>query len=250
MDKSYKLTKGVVFSTLSLEIPSAVAVALEAGMATLETTFAKGGMDVWVRDISDPGIYHQSMTLNDAASHFRGKRQRSVSFAESDSASSSSEKLGAKLKSMSIRATQSRPVGTSFKDDPDLVTLTRADASAMVRDRKLDRHRVAGVLNYYPENSLVKQDFSRASIHDFVARATMVAEAIGEDKAVARIATDELLDCGGANNLNEWWRKSSSRQKALLLSSRRHLRVDQVHTGPLNNMGCPFGQADLVKKEN
>jgi hypothetical protein len=247
MDKSYKLTKGVVFSTLSLEIPSAVAVALEAGQATLETTFGPKGVDVWVRDLSDPNVYHQSMDLTDAASHFRGKRQRSVSFKENSSANSSDEGLGAKLKDVRIRATQSRPVGTR-EPGLDLVTMTRADASAMVEDRKLNRHRVAGVLNFYPDKSLVKQDFSRASIHDFVARATVVAEAIGEDKAVARIATNPELDCGGASDLHEWWRKSSSRQKAILLSTKKDLRVDLVHTGSLNNMGCPFGAADLVEK--
>jgi hypothetical protein len=120
-------------------------------------------------------------------------------------------------------------------------------ATAFVNARGLDKHRVAGVLNKYPSDSLVIQDFKREHLEDFQARAVCVADAVSAAKAIARIGTDPTYYAvTGANTLHEWWNGATDEQKLRLLTRSKHVK-GPVDPRPLSKIPCPFQDTGLGK---
>lgn len=125
------------------------------------------------------------------------------------------------------------------------------DATKIVEDRKLGWHRKAGLLNQYPADSLVRQDFCRSNIIEFLARVTTVARRVGEDKAVSRIS------CGrfgpkGCETLHEWWEKASVIDRSRLLTSKKsEFKAGQAANPEflksIGEVGCPFQDTDLLE---
>jgi hypothetical protein len=221
------------------EIPKPVAAAIASGWAQLTVTVGQRGASCRVMDLTHPWTMHETISLSDATTRFDELHARKHSVVESsdsdEDASPSSNKdsdvggLGARLSGLA-----------SIKP-----WMSLRQAQERVQSKGLYQHRIAGVLNRYPDDSLVKQDFKREDIKDFQARTTCVANAIGAAKAVSRIATDSRLSVPGADNLEDWWTGATSLQKAQLLTLRKKLDVftAKLQYERLHQIASPFREA-------
>jgi hypothetical protein len=123
--------------------------------------------------------------------------------------------------------------------------MSYTEARSIVAQRKLNYHRTNGVLNEYPHDSLVVQDFKRTSDHDFLARVVFVASNIGSDKAVSKILS--TFGSSGASSLAEWWSKADLTTMAKLLSNRKRFDPSKADLTRLAKIACPFRDTDLNK---
>jgi len=123
-----------------------------------------------------------------------------------------------------------------------------AAAREHARNRSLDTVNLMGVSNSMPKASLNALDFNRDD-DDLQARAFLVADAIGEPKLVAKIATDSSLKVRGAGGLYPWWAGASSLQKWKLLTNAKkaqssHRKVTETDLHRLNLLSAPFQEPE------
>lgn len=255
MDNSYKteLSGSSASTTLRFEIPSAVGSAVAAGKAAIGATFGMRGMECWVQFL-EPSLFHETFTLEDAETRLivaksRKKHDSSPSSTEISPESSSSPEAKGKMKTRLTTVTSTYDAEKARRDREE-IRMTVSEAVEIVASRNLNRHRTNGVLNEYAHDSLVRQDFNRSSIHDFVARATYVASNIGEDKAVSRIATNTFLKVNGVTTLEGWWSEATPLMRGTLLTSAKKCDLTKVNVHALRRLGCPFGQADLMAQDS
>jgi hypothetical protein len=244
---------------LECKIPTPVLRAIEAGSATMTLEFGSHGVDAWVR-FTKPGEHHISRTLEDAGlilGLVSPPRTSSKGKAKAVSTAESMSKGGISLwddpdnyiipddASVSDESELRRDLGQMTVDPVRksmLPTMSFAQADRMVSQRGLGQRRLNGVLNLYPSDSLVKEDFKRASLDDFVARTTVVAHNIGTDKLVSRI-TAGGMKIPGCVTLIDWWEKAPAQHKLKLLSSAKKCNPRQCDERRLNEIGAPFGAA-------
>jgi hypothetical protein len=120
---------------------------------------------------------------------------------------------------------------------------------------KLNSYNNKGVKNTLPKDSLGPGDFVDRTSRELFARACSVANNLGYDKIVSRIASRDsgLLKVSGANNLREWWGGASSSQRFMLLCKSRHfssrneeggVRVSKAQLKAMFDLQCPFRNAE------
>jgi len=127
------------------------------------------------------------------------------------------------------------------------------NALAIVDKRKLNWHKVNGIKQQYPADSLVTQDFSRVNELEFKSRVVAVANQIGSAKAWNRIKTDPSLSTEwSVVNLEDWWRTADENQRFKILV--KESRAPTATFGSksrlfqckkrLDTIDCPFQAAD------
>jgi len=227
-----------------IEIPKPVAMAVTAGKAVLNMTLAAKGAECTVLELA-PGTAHLAMSLEAATLHFGGEPSPEGSIPEFDESSGSD--ISIEMTKSDIEELKNRPAVFYKKDGTFLKWMTSSDAAERVEKRNLNKHRVNGVLNFYAEDSLVKQDFKRENDDDFLARVTYVASAIGAAKAISRIATNQGLQISGCDNIEEWWSRANCMQKATLLTTRKKLDIAKhdLKYERLNALASPFWEAGV-----
>jgi hypothetical protein len=263
MENNYTLNVNDFGSgNIEIKIPVPVADALKNGTILMNASFSKEGVDVWVQYLNGRHPPHKSFSLEEASWEEEFYRPDVPAIAgepistaakkslPSPSPDSQSPEVGKGKKIVKWAAPSSSDEEevvspkTPTQDRTRLVKMSWKHARSHVEDRKLDRHRTNGVLNYYPSDSLVNQDFKRVSIVDFCARVTYVASCIGNPKAVSRIASNSELKVRGATTLSSWWERASVRQRLTLLTQAKKFKGG-VDTTRLAQLDCPFGAADL-----
>jgi len=130
---------------------------------------------------------------------------------------------------------------------PDLIgkPTTMSEARELVSRFGLDQIDRNGVKNILPRDSFTVHEFSRPAPL-FIARLMLVAEAIGEPKAVSRITTDLELRVSGCTTLQEWWANSTSDMKWKLVTTRKVSgeaktgKPSQSELRRLDQCECPF----------
>jgi len=147
--------------TIGINIPTDVYLAIKKGEALLNTTLGKSGVTAWVQFL-DPDRAHLTYTLEDAANELaRASPPEGV-----------------------IVPVYARP-STSERSNLNRIRMGITEAEDRITTKKLDRHRKQGVLNFYPTDSLVDEDFRRTDDKDFAARATVVAHRLGSANAIS-----------------------------------------------------------------
>jgi len=117
-------------------------------------------------------------------------------------------------------------------------------AAGLVKSGNLDRNRKQGVLNVFPSQSLVREDFKKPLLEHFQARVVCVANAVGSAKMVSRIASDQRLKIPGCQNLNDWWLAADEEQRFLAVTQAKHCSSD-ADKRRLLLLPCPFQDAGL-----
>jgi len=117
-------------------------------------------------------------------------------------------------------------------------------AAGLVKSGNLDRNRKQGVLNLFPSQSLVKEDFKKTLLEHFQARVVCVANAISSAKMVSRIASDPRFKIPGCQNLADWWLAAGEEQRFLAVTQAKHCSSD-VDKRRLLLLPCPFQDAGL-----
>lgn len=249
MDESYNIVLGDTVGRLDFEIPRPVAEALKDGKVLLSTTVGKNGITAWVQFMDSPGnhITYDLVT----AGEILGSLQRGQEKGKAPSPPTSGKMVafGQEVRHLPIREDRASPY--EYQSPPVKGrSMTYEQATEHVVNNKLGWHRTNGLLNAYPTDSLVKQDFSRKSNVDFIARATVVARAIGEDKVVSRIASGRIGP-RGCLTLHQWWDSASAQQRAKVLvtqkkfGARPHLLDDAAFCAHLAKIECPFQETAL-----
>jgi len=134
--------------------------------------------------------------------------------------------LDASLPYLRELASGQKPSGSLLKKrdsgGPDLIgkPKTLAEAHDYSKRFGLDQINRNGVKNILPRDSITVYEFTRPAPL-FIARLMLVAEAIGEPKAVSRITTDLSLRVSGCTTLEEWWTNSTSAMKWKLMTTRK-----------------------------
>jgi hypothetical protein len=245
MENSYDIKTDNSGCFLQFEVPKAVGAALNEGKLILGSTIGKKGIEVWVQ-FMNPNLIHQTYTLEDA-------EEKLKSYSNADS--SSSHEAGtstSKVVSRPAPRSKDESHGVSVENfDPNReIFISQHEAREICESRKLNKHRIKGVLNEHAHDSLVRADFNRSSIHDFVARSTWVASNIGEAKAVSRINSNNAMRIAGVTSLKEWWLEATPDMRAWLLTRSRKIDIEEVDTSRLNKVGCPFRDAGLSASLN
>jgi len=122
--------------------------------------------------------------------------------------------------------------------------MSPSEAAGLVKGGNLDRNRKQGVLNIFPSQSLVKEDFGKTQLRDFQARVVCVANAVGPAKMISRIACDRRLKIDGCSTIEEWWHAANEEQRFLAVTLAKHC-VATVNKRRLLLLPCPFTGAGL-----
>jgi hypothetical protein len=242
---SYTIDSDDAVSVLRIEIPRIVADAVEAGKVSIGASYGQKGCNLWVQFL-DPKVYHITYNVEDAAEELENSAGGGVGLLRPTTPPQSPEE-----KRMVELERQMEALRASIPtEDREEIRMSKSEADEIVRSRGLDKHRVNGVLNYYPTSSLAKQDFKRRSAHDLAARATVVASSMGPARAVSRIACDSTLRIPGCRDLDEWWKKASNTRRARLLTIAKTCDVNQVDVSAVRRIGNPFGNAGLGEQDS
>lgn len=161
------------------------------------------------------------------------------------------EELVDKLDKVCIPLGNKQPGGTPGGKLPDNFSLS----DRIARGDRIKTVVTHGIVNQLPIGTLCYHDLLLPRT-DVGCRAAFIAENIGTAKAVSRIATDRKnLAVSGAANLHEWWERSTSYQKWLILTTRS--RVGKAPRGfsyeilpdafhrILNSIQFPFRDAEI-----
>jgi hypothetical protein len=257
MQNSYTLDSDDYVGYLRIEIPRNVADALEDGKVFLSGHVSAKGAQFRVH-MNGHGNEHLNWTVEDASAVLDSETR--VLTPEGGPSTTSSPK-GKEVPKYSPRNAYIPPPRQPAKtvaqveaelrgklgmqEHPELISMTWDQARSEVESRKLNWHRKQGILNQYPVDTLVKQDFSRTDDRDLAARVHFVASYLGNERAVSRIASQGKLKVPGAVSLYDWWSKATTFQKLLLLSTKKKIDIHAVNHIRLSTIDCPFGEADL-----
>jgi hypothetical protein len=208
--------------TIGINIPTDVYLAIKKGEALLNTTLGKSGVTAWVQFL-DPDRAHLTYTLEDAANELaRASPPEGV-----------------------IVPVYARP-STSERSNLNRIRMGITEAEDRITTKKLDRHRKQGVLNFYPTDSLVDEDFRRTDDKDFAARATVVAHRLGSANAISRITTT-MGNHGSFETLSDWWDHADADDRAALLTKKKKFS-GKCSTSRLLALACPFREAGFGKE--
>jgi len=268
MDCTYELKINQYSGEVNFTIPKRVAQELHKGKILVNFCAGpKSRASAWVQFLgpdSDPTVGEDLASAEDSINlerHFEGRETHPMFSLDFSPSEEEEKKEGYRTKS---EVAQSYSQELELKDLRDRINqievgsavgtqmrpMSYGEATRVVEQRGLNRHRKHGVLNLHASTSLVRQDFKRSSDQDFQARATFVASKIGSAKAVSRIASSPSTLGNSARSLSEWWGKASCKQRALLLSDSKNLDVSKVDIDRIAKLPCPFREADLSENES
>jgi len=204
--------------SIGMNIPLDVYLAIKDGKAVLNSTLGKSGVTTWVQ-FMDPDENSLTYTLEDAA-----------------------KKLARKAKA---------PEGVVvpvWETAPEThgVSMSLVEAQDRVATKKLDRRRKQGVMNFYPKDSLANEDFLRADVKDFVARAVVVANHLGAHNAVSRIETT-MGNHGSFESLHDWWACADADDRTALLTKSKKF-AGGCDTRLILKIACPFRNTGFDKE--
>lgn len=234
------------------------------GVITVGVHIARDGTDVWARSTqSHPRLGVQactSYTLEDIE-HLLAKvsvqplrvPEGAIAYSEAISESAKAAAIGASSSSRSkdlSGPTAARNIGFNSIDQ----------AINYVVVKQLDRRvNEKGVVGYLAKDSLTPADLDRPAKHLY-ARTCAIVEKLTVKKILSRIASQPvILSVKGAATLAEWWSKSTSTQKACLLTRSSLFQKDgsgqvRLHgywLDKLDSLPCPFrdAEAQVVQHE-
>jgi hypothetical protein len=207
--------------------------ALREGIISIDVHFESSGFEDWVRFTNPlPGmeiVTHKSMSIDSAIPLVREHYQRSMRV--SPPASPAREDT-----------TDIEPGGVLVLRK-GLFVPSVSEANRLCKERALDRVKTfAGSTNTLASDSLTLFDLER-SPEDLLLRCVVVADNIGAERAVARIATDADLRQESSRSLHEWWSRASGYQRLRILTRHKVLAAEDAkgyQTLRLEGMGCPF----------
>lgn len=246
MENTYSSVSNDVTSEIGIEIPRQISDALDDGKIIMNAVYGKSGVSTWVQFVGQD--LHITYDL-DTAVLILNKMKGDGAKMNERTPPTSPEMKEYKYKTGKTRTVHvptHEPSASGSHPGGNRMHIERA--KNLVSQAKLDRHRVNGVLNFYPADSLAPQDFKRTSDDHFLARVTVVAHKIGTSNAAARV-----LSQGGANgatDLNEWWALASVKDRARLLTRAKKCDIDRVDVSRLSEVANPFGCADLQTADN
>jgi len=114
--------------------------------------------------------------------------------------------------------------------------------------KRLEKVKIHGVMNQLSPDSLHYRDLLKNYV-DFEARAVLVANKIGLNKAAARIATNKDLFLDSGETLPEWWARASPEMRWQLLTVAKKVgspgsgdRALMIKT--MQNLQCPFRDSE------
>jgi len=220
---------------LGITIPNIVHRSIQDGKAILNATLGKGGVTVWVQFL-DPDSIHITYTVEQATSKLEAEILSPPTSPARRKGKEPEQQKSKSPTSMSERFQAER-------------SMTIEEADERIRSKKLDRHRHKGIMNFYPTDSLVDQDFRRVNVKDFLARATAVAHRLGVANCISRIETNEDLQIPGSETIHEWWEAADDVRRVRLLTRSKKFR-GECSLDLINKIACPFRDADLGKDSN
>jgi hypothetical protein len=215
---------------------------VQHGIVTVDVHYTKTGYDVWVRSVQPHprlGVSpHESMTTDEAVERL------SKALPRSQQSPSTTLPLRQKPKGKGSGYESAPPStsGASLLTEPPFMTLTAAQVIVQ-RDGLDSTIRGNGIKNVLPTKSLTRYDIERSD-QQLLARAIVVANALGNQTILARIRTQESLQVKGAPDLSVWWIKASPWQRLRILSDQGKLRDETINetrsVAKARRMVCPF----------
>jgi len=235
---SNEVRKHIIVNEYTLCIPKHISEEVANGTIECNLRLTSGGLDVWYRftDIQRSHVSYDGNGIMEALAKIDNG-------AVVNSVSSTLKGKGRSLQVSSSSESEEQNYTTVVpvrNKRNSRIPETYSESLTLVRGRKLENFRIIGVLNKLPSNSLAAREFKRP-IEDLVARAFLVAHKRGHTKLWGIIGNQ--VDSHKSATLKEWWDVATPVERAMVLSSGKHLDVESIPIGDmekLNSMVYPF----------
>jgi len=221
---------------------------VEQGVVTATVQFTKTGIDVWVRSVLPHprlGVMpHESMTPEEAVDRLEKVisgplRHRALPILGKPPTKGPNKNGGY---STDIPRASKEVEGAPLSGGLSFMTITAAQAKIQ-REGLNKVTRDNGAVNTLPAKSLTSYDVRRPS-DQLLARAIVVANALGNHVILSRIRTQESLQVKKAPDLETWWARASVHQRLRILSDEKKLKDDVTEDPTVKEktqgLQCPF----------